>query len=191
MDKVRAVFISVVRSLQGLLIAHVVGIVGEVGRLGIPFACWSATALMWDLVMIGACSTDRSMFGLRWIPNQLLRRLVLSCLALSTLVSSSGYYLRGGLFLLRVLSLRNRTIWYFLLCLSVKAVYELVSWVAWIWRQQVYTFAFAARVVWPYIVLFTCELITRNEVVAQGWLDILVWITVGSHTAFWRRHERS
>lgn len=39
MDEVRLVFISVVRSLQGLLIANVVGIVGEVGRLGVPFAC--------------------------------------------------------------------------------------------------------------------------------------------------------
>lgn len=39
MDEVRSVIIGVVRSLQGLLIAHVVGIVGEVGRLGVPFAC--------------------------------------------------------------------------------------------------------------------------------------------------------
>jgi len=39
MDEVRLVIISVVRSLQGLLIAHIVGIVGEVGRLGVPFAC--------------------------------------------------------------------------------------------------------------------------------------------------------
>ena len=102
MDEVRSVIIGVVRSLQGLLIAHVVGIVGEVGRLGVPFACWSATALMWDLVVVGACSTGRSMFGLRWIHNQLLRVLVLSCLALIALVSISGHYLRGGLFLMRV-----------------------------------------------------------------------------------------
>lgn len=39
MDEVRSVIIGVVRSLQRLLIAHVVGIVGEVGRLRVPFAC--------------------------------------------------------------------------------------------------------------------------------------------------------
>ena len=53
-------------------------------------------------MVVGACSTDRSMFGLRWIPNQLLRVLVLNCLALIALVSISGHYLRGGLFLMRV-----------------------------------------------------------------------------------------
>jgi len=166
MDEIRSVFIVKVRSLWGLLIAHVVGIVREICGIGVPFARRAATALMLNFLMVRTCITDRSMFWLRWIPKKLLRRLVLDCLAMIALVGSSRYLMGGGLFLVRLLSLRNWTDKFFTLCLSIKAIFELVSWVSRIWRQQVYTFVPAAWVVRPNLVLFTRESLSSNVGIA-------------------------